>query len=719
MKTNTVLRNSLLLFVMVFYVNFVFSQEQKTVRDSTKVEALEEVVLTGQYNPQSVKKSVFEVTVINRKQIELQAGNNLADVLNQTLNLNIIPNASTGRSTVQLFGLNGEYLKILIDNIPLINEQELGSNADLTQINLDDVQRIEIVEGSMGVQYGANAVSGIINIITKKSSKYKWEVSPYFQEETIGNEYALLDEGRRIQSIRIGHTFSDNWNANASYTRNDFNGFLNNSLGPDHEFNDGLRGYEWLPKEQNTAKALVNYTNNENFKAFYKFEYFDEHIDRFSQSVNENFNASTQTTNPVGEDAIFNSTRMFHHLNFNGKLENIFNYDVSFSYQKQERDVEFFNTRIQTGERFNIENFEFESRDVIYSRGAFSNFLKFEKINLQVGYEVNQVNGFASSSSGTFDGNNIERDLGSYDIFGSAEFDVSKKLSIRPGSRLLTSSLFSPQIAASLSAKYIFDNDIEMRLLVGTSPKLPTYQELFTFFVDANHDVRGNENLVPEQGKSIFLHLKKKFVFGEKEKNIKFKSKLTFNYLDVSDRIELSLINAQPPQFRYINIDAFKTIGSFLNNTFSYKDFNASFGIGYSGQSKVLDSRTLENDDYLFALNINLNATYSIKPWGLVLSTFFKHNGPAQQFVQQIDENNQTILVRGRQDAFSFLDASLRKNFINNSLLLTLGARNLLDVTQVNTTSIEGGAHSGPPGNILLGYGRSYFLKLAYNLKFN
>jgi len=153
---------------------------------------------------------------------------------------------------------------------------------------------------------------------------------------------------------------------NVNYTRNDFNGFLNNLQGPDHQVNDSLRGFEWLPKKQNTAKALVNYDSNKNFKAFYKFEYFDEKIDRFSQNVIENFNGSTQTTNPVGEDAIFNSTRMFHHLNFNGKLDRVFNYDVSLSYQKQQRDVEFFNTRIQTGERFNIENFEFESRDVIY-----------------------------------------------------------------------------------------------------------------------------------------------------------------------------------------------------------------------------------------------------------------------------------------------------------------------------------------------------------------
>ena len=71
-----------------------------------------------------------------------------------------------------LFGLDGEYFKVLIDNVPIINEGGFGNGTDLTLINLDDVERIEIVEGAMGVQYGSNAFTGIINIITKKSSRY-------------------------------------------------------------------------------------------------------------------------------------------------------------------------------------------------------------------------------------------------------------------------------------------------------------------------------------------------------------------------------------------------------------------------------------------------------------------------------------------------------------------------------------------------------------------
>ncbi|WP_108867815.1 TonB-dependent receptor plug domain-containing protein [Aquimarina aquimarini] len=710
-------RNTFLFYFLLFYFSFISAQENEVKKDSVKTEELEEVIVTGQYSPQSINKSVFEVKVIGRAQIEQQAANNLADVLNQSLNISIIPNGSTGKSSVQLFGLDGRYFKILIDNIPVINDEGLGNNTDLTQLNLDDIEQIEIVEGSMGVQYGANAISGVINIITKKYGKYTWEISPYIQEETVEKEYGFFDKGRHIQSLRVGHNISDRWYANALYTRNDFAGFWDDREGKNHELNDDKRGYLWLPKLQNTAKALVNYRGENGFRSFYKFEYFDENINRFSQVVNPNYNPSTQTSDPVGNDATFTSERFYHHLNFLGKWKTSFNYDVSLSYQQQKRNVETFRYRIKSRQKFDIEKFEYESRKVLYSKGNFSNFLQKESFDFQLGYEVNHIDGYASSSAGTFNGENIKRELGSYDVFGSAEIHVNDKFSIRPGARLLASSAFNAQAAVSLSTRYSFANGLELRGVVGSAPRLPSYAELYTYFVDANHDIRGNEDLVPEQGASIFLHLKKSFDLTG-DSNLKMLSKLTLNYLDLSDRIELSVINEAPLQFKYINIDSYKTVGAFLNNSLNYKNLNANIGIGLSGESKVLDSRVLHNDDYLYAMRLNANVSYFAKPIGMVFSAFYKYNGPRQQFVERQNENDEAVLVRGKQDGFSWLDASIRKDFLDRKIQLTLGARNLLDITRVNTTATAGGAHSGPPSTILLGYGRSYFLKLVYNLKF-
>lgn len=166
----------------------LFAQTNDSIKENQTID-LEQTVISGQYNRQSVKKSIYEVRVIDREMIERQAGNTLADILNQTLNMNIIPNSSSGKSSVQMFGLDGQYFKILVDNIPLVNDEGLGNNTDLTQINLDDIQQIEIVEGAMGVEYGANSIAGVINIITKKGGKSKFDISASLQEETIGDEY--------------------------------------------------------------------------------------------------------------------------------------------------------------------------------------------------------------------------------------------------------------------------------------------------------------------------------------------------------------------------------------------------------------------------------------------------------------------------------------------------------------------------------------------------
>ena len=161
-------------FAVLLFSTYSFAQQRDTINSQEK---LSEVVVTGQFEPQSIKKSVFNVRVISNKDIKNLAANNLSDVLNQYLNITVRPSGTSGRSTVSLFGLDAQYFKILVDNIPLVNEAGLGNNIDLSQINLDDVERIEIVEGSMGVVYGANAVSGVLNIITKKSSTKSTRIS--------------------------------------------------------------------------------------------------------------------------------------------------------------------------------------------------------------------------------------------------------------------------------------------------------------------------------------------------------------------------------------------------------------------------------------------------------------------------------------------------------------------------------------------------------------
>lgn len=684
-----------------------------------KVNKLDEVVITGQYNPQSVKKSVFQVNVISRSDIDRQAGNNLADLLNQNLNISITPNATTGKSGVKLFGLDAQYFKILVDNVPLIGDEGLGNNIDLTQINLDDVQQIEIVEGSMGVEYGANAVSGIINIITKKGSPYKWEITPYIQEESVGDEYNMNDMGRHIQSLRIGHNFNENWYANATITSNDFKGYLNDRKGISHVENDSLRGFEWNPKKQLNVKSLLAY-NLKAHRFFYKFDFFDEKTFRYGADVRTQPHIPTATTDPVADDYVFNTQRFVHTFNGSGRFEKLMNYDVSFAYQKQERGADSHIYHIRTDEKTDRKSNTYESREGLFTKGNFGNFLDNETINFQVGYEISEIRGFSSSLAVAdrapllVGRDDIRRMLGSYDVFASTEINAGQRLSFRPGIRSMFSSAFNTQAAVSLSTKYLFNKGYEFRAIVGTAPRLPSYDELYTYFVDVNHDVQGNPELNPEQGFSVFFHLNKTF---DSKTGVQFQTKFSTWYLDIQDRIEL-IQRSGETSFRYSNIDSYKTIGASINSSMTYKNLTLNAGITYSGTSKVIDGQANPNDDFLKGMQANLNFSYLIPKWSAVFSAYLKYNGPEYLFVDQRNDANELITVRGKQNDFTFVDATIRKNFIGNKLEVTAGARNLLDITRINTTATGGGSHNAPASDQLMGYGRHYFLKLLYRLNF-
>src|SRR5690606_23684266 len=122
-----------LLALVIMTSQFIQAQED-AIQDSAQFVNLESVVITGQYTAQSVNKSLYQVEVITAEDIKNQAGNTIADVLNQNLNMLIVPSSGSGDSSVEMLGLNGSYVKVLVDNIPLVSDSGFGNNIDLTKI---------------------------------------------------------------------------------------------------------------------------------------------------------------------------------------------------------------------------------------------------------------------------------------------------------------------------------------------------------------------------------------------------------------------------------------------------------------------------------------------------------------------------------------------------------------------------------------------------------
>lgn len=697
-------------------ITSVYAQKQ----DSINQKNIDEVVITGQYMQQSINKSIYKVEVIDAQQIKNMAATTVAEVLNQNLNIQIVPDSGDGNSQANIMGLGGSYTKILIDNIPVVTDRGSGNQMDLSKINVNNIERIEVVKGAMGVEYGNNAVTGVINIITKKNYSKKVNINLSLQEETVGKDYDWFKKGngRHIQSLNIGYKINDNWTVSADINHNDFQGYKGRYNGYKYfsPANDGNRGYEWLPKDLLTTNAAIRYAKN-NTALFYKVNFLRENINFRDQVVDELPLGGGNKTY-TSDDVDYFTNRWIHQFNIQTKLGRI-NYMGDFSYQTQKRESQnyVYDVPNRTEISRDDKNAYYDSK-VLYSRGIFSNFLDSEKFNFQLGYELDRTSGYAAGSTVAYnpqESNTVNRAIFSYANFISAEWKVSDDFSLRPGYRLALSDRFDSQQNYSLTARYSTSEKSDLRAVFGSSNRFPTYEELYTYVVDANHDIRGNENLKPETGYSVGLF------WDYKTKNANawnFDVSLSGMYLDVQDRIENVVISNSPLRFTFLNINKYNSI--IFGGGFTAKRNNFSFNAGVSimGISQELTAGDLTSpDDYNFYTEANLAANYTLPQTKTIFALYYKYTGVRKQFVQEsnIDLSAPPKFILGEVGDFSMLNFTVSQPFFNNHFEVSAGIKNIFDVSSLRNSIIQGDAHSAAAGNQNLFYGRSYFARLNYN----
>lgn len=680
-------------------------------KDTLNQKNIEEVVVTGQYSPQSIKKSLYKVEVISGDDIKRMAVNNVAEVLNQTLNILIVPEKNTGDSKANIMGLGADYTKVLIDNIPVIGDTGLGSNIDLTKLSLDNIERIEIVKGSMGVEFGNNAIAGVINIITKKNSNKQWNIRGFVQEETVGKEYDWVDygKGRHIQSLGISHNISDKWFVDLSLNRNDFQGFWGNNQGKNYFERDNRRGYEWQPKEQWNPSFILRFSAPKT-QFFYKADYLLEEINYYNSVVDPKDLGGGERTF-TSRDRDYFTQRMLHHFNIQTEFFKKTKFTGDLSYQKQSRERQDY--------VFDVPAIQEVSRDskgtyyeaeTIYSRGVISNFLDSNWANVQLGYEGDYTKGFAGMDSGKFDGNNVVNDVLNAGIFASAEFDLSSNWFLRPGVRINFSDTFETKPNVSLVLKKTINDQSEFRAVVGSANKNPTFEELFTYFVDSNHNIQGNSNLKPENSYSGMLYYS---LFSKPSSSIKWSVDISSLYLQTQDRIELAIINEQPLQYKYINIDSYESWLNTISGKISNKNFG--FNLGFSVLGRMMNLNNITDAKYQYSPELNASAYYNLLRTKTSFAIYYKGVGRTYRIMED-KSLGVTQYILGRQNAFSLMDFSVSQKIWKDHFTFTAGVRNIFDISDVrNAVSGTTGAHATTTAAERMFYGRSYFGRFNFN----
>lgn len=186
----------------------VFAVEEE--EDEETVE-MKEVVVTATRVPTAEQEIGSSVEVITEEEIKAKGYTTVREVLKGSLGLDVVSTGGPGAGTsVFIRGADSYHTLILIDGMEASDPSETQRQYNIANLTVDNIERIEIVRGPQSVLYGADAMGGVINIITKRGTKEPYvyigaEGGSYYtfrQFAGLGAANDLLDFSLNVSHIR-------------------------------------------------------------------------------------------------------------------------------------------------------------------------------------------------------------------------------------------------------------------------------------------------------------------------------------------------------------------------------------------------------------------------------------------------------------------------------------------------------------------------------------
>ena len=180
---------------------------QHVLRLQPNASALDQVVVTATRTPKALKDAPVVTRLITANDIKIADATNIQDLLTEQMPGLQFGYAMNQETSLNMNGFGGNAVLFLVDGERLAGETM--DNVDYSRLNLDNVGRIEIVKGAASALYGANAVAGVINIISRENSE-PWTANVNTRYNDFNKEW------------RHGGSFSFNagkWNSQTSIQR--------------------------------------------------------------------------------------------------------------------------------------------------------------------------------------------------------------------------------------------------------------------------------------------------------------------------------------------------------------------------------------------------------------------------------------------------------------------------------------------------------------------
>ncbi|WP_421245947.1 TonB-dependent receptor domain-containing protein [Aeromonas sanarellii] len=202
------------------------------------------LVITANRVEQPVSTVLAPVMVIERAEIEARQVQSLPDLLKTLPGVQITTLGGRGHvSSLFIRGTNSNHSLVLVNGSPVA--AMVAGTPDLSQIPLDNIERIEYIRGPRAAVYGANAIGGVINLISKTSAKNGSETH---LKGGVGSHGYGQGQVRTVQALGeqtdmnllVGYERTDGFDVVAGAQQPDRDGFdsLNGQFGLNHVFNE-------------------------------------------------------------------------------------------------------------------------------------------------------------------------------------------------------------------------------------------------------------------------------------------------------------------------------------------------------------------------------------------------------------------------------------------------------------------------------------------------
>ena len=424
---------------------------------------LKPVVVTATRVPVTTDLVPAAVTVLRGVDLAAQGIRSVADALETVPGAHIVETGSYGGQT-SLFVRGGEsdYVKVLLDGVPL---NQAGGGIDLANLTTDNVDRIEIVRGPVSVLYGSDAMTGVVQIFTRRGAAAPPQVGAELRGGTYGTGEGAFDVSGGTQKLSVsarGSMFS----STGLYSYN--NDYRNTVLSAALHANPDAR-----------TEATVTY------------RYGDDryHFPTNSQGAPVDSNQRSAERGPLLSLSVTRSLGA--------------SLSATASASLKESRVFFNDEPDSPGE-----DGTFWSRDYLRRSGAggLVTWRAHDKVSLMGGveYEDERQSGTSefSASFGTFpDSIAVQRNTTGY--FTQANVIVGRGV-LTAGGRLDDNSQFGSHGTYRLGLVYSFAANTRIRASAGTGFKEPTFYENF-----AHGFVLGNPDLDPERSQSWELGIER------------------------------------------------------------------------------------------------------------------------------------------------------------------------------------------------------------------